>query len=234
MKLAIMQPYFFPYIGYFQLIHAVDKIIFYDDVNFIKKGWINRNNILINSSAFLFSIPCKNISQNSLINEVELIFDTNEKERFLKRIELAYKKSKEFDNFFPVLKNFILNDSSKIISELAINSILMVCDYLKIDLNFDLSSRIHSDSSTLAKEKRIQHIVLKEEADVYVNPIGGKALYNKENFENLGLKLQFLESDNIKYKQYNTSFVPWLSILDVLMFNDVKETNKFIRQYHLT
>ncbi|KAA3621336.1 MAG: hypothetical protein DWP94_10615 [Flavobacterium sp.] len=233
MKLAIMQPYFFPYIGYFQLIHAVDKFIFYDDVNFIKKGWINRNNILINDSAFLFSIPCKNISQNKLINEVDLFFDSNEKERFLRRIELAYKKADEFDNFFPVLENFILNDSSVKISELAINSVILVCEYLKLDVKFEYSSGTHSDSISFEKEKRIQHIVNKEAADIYINPIGGKELYSKEDFESKGLTLQFIESENIKYKQYHTSFVPWLSIIDVLMFNDIKESNKFIRQYKL-
>ena len=233
MKLAIMQPYVFPYIGYFQLIHAVDKFIFYDDVSFIKKGWINRNNILINDAAFLFSIPCKNISQNKLINEVDLFFDTNEKERFLRRIELAYKKADEFDNFFPVLENFILNDSSAKISELAINSVIVVSKYLKLDVQFEYSSRIHADSRILEKEKRIQHIVNKEGADIYINPIGGKELYSKEDFESKGLKLQFIESENIKYKQYSTSFVPWLSIIDVLMFNDIKESNEFIRQYKL-
>ncbi|RMA57966.1 WbqC family protein [Ulvibacter antarcticus] len=233
MKLAIMQPYFFPYVGYFQLLQAVDTFIFYDDVNFIKKGWINRNNILINNEAFLFSVPCKNASQNKLINEIQINFDINEKNRFLKRIELAYKKAPYFDEFYPLLHDFIMEENSKYISSLAANSVRFISEYLGMQKSFAYSSEIHSDSRGLEKQERLRVIAKKEKADTYINASGGRPLYTKDNFKQDDIKLKFLIGDNIKYHQYDSSFVPWLSIIDILMFNNISQTNNFLHQYSL-
>lgn len=233
MNLAIMQPYFFPYVGYFQLLQAVDTFIFYDDVNFIKKGWINRNNILINNEAFLFSVPCKNASQNKLINEIQISFDVNEKNKFLKRIELAYKKAPYFNEFYPLLHNFIMKDKSEFISKLAANSVCFVSEYLGQQKTFAFSSQIHAGSRGLEKQERLKVISKKEKADTYINANGGRSLYDKENFKQDDIKLKFLIGENIKYDQYDSSFVPWLSIIDILMFNSINETNNFLLQYSL-
>ena len=72
MKLAIMQPYIFPYLGYFQLLNSVDHFVFYDDVNFIKGGWVNRNQLLINNQNKFFTVPLKKIISFTPINEVEI------------------------------------------------------------------------------------------------------------------------------------------------------------------
>ncbi|RFN60037.1 WbqC family protein [Marixanthomonas ophiurae] len=233
MKLSIMQPYFFPYIGYFQLIHSVDKFIFYDDVNFIKKGWIHRNNILINDQSFLFSVPCKKISQNKKINETEVNFNEDEKNKFLKRIELAYKKAPCFQTFFPKLETFIMNEHSKLISTLAWNSIMFVTEYLGIHSQFEYSSAKHGSSVGMEKQQRLQHIAKKEGAKTYINAMGGKELYSKESFKMEGITLKFLKTEPIEYPQGNSSFVPWLSIIDVLMYNTKTEANKLILQYKL-
>ena len=109
MKLAIMQPYFFPYLGYFQMFNAVDKFVLLDDVNFIMRGYINRNSILVNQKAHLFSIPLEKPSQNKLINETKLNFQEKDKENFLKTITLAYKKAPYYNDFYPVLEDIINN-----------------------------------------------------------------------------------------------------------------------------
>ncbi len=233
MKLAIMQPYIFPYIGYFQLINSVEKIVFYDDVNFIKKGWIHRNQILINNSPYLFTIPCRGISQNKLINEIKLDFNLKEKTKFLKKIELAYKKAPFFENVFSLITNFINKTEAENMSDLAINSIKLVCDYLDVSIKFQKSSFIHSDSIGLEKQKRLITICNKERADSYINPIGGVNLYNKEEFKKSNIQLSFLESKPIIYKQLNNIFIPNLSIIDVLMFNSKEKVITYLNQYTL-
>src|SRR5690606_3799363 len=100
MKIAIMQPYLFPYLGYFQLINAVETFVFYDDVNFIKRGWINRNQILVDNKAALFTVPLKKASQNKLINEIDMAIDEKWLSQFFKTIEQNYKNAPYFDDTF--------------------------------------------------------------------------------------------------------------------------------------
>ncbi len=233
MKLGIMQPYFFPYIGYFQLINAVDTFVFYDDVNFIKKGWIHRNQILINNSPSLFTIPCKDVSQNKLINEIKLDFTKKDKSKFLKKVELAYKKAPCFDQVYELISNIINYNQSEMVSDLAIKSVKIVCDYLDISKEFKKSSKTHSDSVGLEKQKRLIVICEKESADNYINPIGGNTLYNINDFKKFNIQLSFIESKPIIYKQLSDSFTPNLSIIDVLMFNDKLIINKFLNSYKL-
>ena len=148
MKVAIMQPYIFPYIGYFQLIAAVDKFIFYDDVNFKKKSQINRNQILINGQANLFSVPLKKASQNKLINEIELRIDSIWVENFIITLEFNYKKAPYFKDIFPLIEN-ILKKKTETISDLAIISIKEISNHLGLKTKFELSSEKYSDSIDL-------------------------------------------------------------------------------------
>ena len=134
MTLAIMQPYIFPYIGYYQLAGAVDKFVFLDDVNYINKGWINRNNILINGQANLFTIPLKDASQNKLINEVE-VSEGKWSEKLLRTIEMAYKKAPCFSDAFPVI-NEVLSSEERLIGNLAKKSVQSVSDYLQLPTTY--------------------------------------------------------------------------------------------------
>ena len=234
MKLAIMQPYIFPYIGYFQLINAVDKFIFYDDVNFIKKGWINRNNILLNNKAFLFSVPLQNGSPNKLINEIEISKEHFEKWRnkFYKTIHRAYGKAVNYKDVFNLIQETMGKNLIKI-SDIAVESINNVCTYLKLDTVFELSSNLYSDSLGIKKAERLIDICLKNRAEEYINPIGGEKLYKKEDFEKEGIKLSFIKSNTIKYKQFNNTQIPNLSIIDVLMFNSIKDIKEILQNYTL-
>ena len=229
MKLAIMQPYFFPYIGYFQLINAVDKFIFYNDVNFIKGGWINRNRILIHGKAHYITVQLKNASSYRLISETEFKDSNNV---ILKTININYKKAPFFNEAWQIIEDSF-NVKTNMISELAINTIKSVCNYLKIDKVFEFSDLHYTKTKDLNREKRILKICQLNNADTYINPIGGMELYNKQDFEKEGIELKFLKTKDIVYKQFNYEFVPNLSIIDVMMFNSKEEIKSMLNEYEL-
>ena len=229
MKLAIMQPYFFPYIGYFQLINSVDKFVFYDDVNFINRGWINRNRILLNGESHFLTIQLKNASQNKLIKEVEF---TDNRLKLLKTIEHAYKKAPFYHLILPVL-NDCLRIHTNNIAELAEASVIQTCKYLDLETEFELSSKLYSDTKGLQKAERLQQICLINKADTYINPIGGRAIYSKQDFSTRNISLFFIEPREFEYKQFNNVFIPWLSIIDVLMFVDKETIKKTLSNYTL-
>jgi hypothetical protein len=233
MKIAVMQPYIFPYIGYFQMVNAVDKFVLYDDVNFIKKGWVNRNRILVNESDFMFTIPLMKMSQNNLISESYIRKDTYTewKNKFLQTVELSYKKAPYFENVFDLLKTFFKTDYV-LISEMALSSVQSVSNYLDLTTEFIVSSETYQNKG-LVKQERLIAICKQENANHYVNAIGGQELYKKEDFLEAGIKLDFIKSLPVEYRQYNNEFVPWLSIIDVLMFNNKEEVQAMLNKYEL-
>ena len=231
MKLGIMQPYFMPYLGYWQLINAVDKYVLLDDVNFIMRGYINRNNILINGASHLFSIPLVKPSQNKLINETELNFQEKDKSNFINTITLAYKKAPYYNDFFPVLESIILNDE-KDLTKYIKNSIEKVWDYLGLETEILLSSEIKKDN-TLRAQDRIIEINKVLGSTTYINAIGGQELYNRDDFKRENLELKFIKMLPYEYKQFKNEFVANLSMIDVLMFNSKEEVKKLLDNYEL-
>ena len=230
-RIAIMQPYIFPYVGYFQLIAASDQFVFYNDVNFIKKGWIHRNRILLNGKDFLFTIPCAEISQNKLICETKIAFAAKDKNKLLLTIHQAYKNAPLFDEVYSLIEKIIFKEF-KCIDELAIHSVKEICTFLNIKTKF-LESKGRYNNDGLKKGDRLIDICLKENSFHYINTIGGKELYDKEDFMKSGVELQFMRPKFLVYKQFDNNFVPWLSIIDVLMFNDVMVISSNLNNYEL-
>lgn len=230
MKLGIMQPYFFPYIGYWQLINAVDKYVVYDDVTYIKGGWISRNNILLNNSKHMLTLPLVNPSSFKKINEIDITKEIKMKEKVIKTIKTAYLKAPYYKDIIPFIER--LFDSNTNIATLNYNAILEINNYLEITTEVLLSSAIEKDNSLKGQDK-VLHINKVLGADIYINAIGGKKLYSKDKFEEKNIKLFFLQTGDIKYKQYNDEFIPNLSIIDVLMFNDKKKIQDFLNNYTL-
>lgn len=229
-----MQPYFFPYIGYFQLVAAVNKFVIYDDVNFIKGGWINRNNVLINKKSNLFTVPLNKASSNTLINEtkINLKFYNIWKVKFLRSLEQSYKKSPYFTEVYNLIENVLEIKENNLISELAVNSIKNVSDYLQLETEISKASENYINK-TKSGEERVLDICRIEKASQYINPIGGIELYSKNTFKENGIVLNFIKSKPIIYSQFDNNFSPWLSIIDVLMFNSIGEVNRMINQYEL-
>lgn len=233
MKTAIMQPYLFPYIGYWQLINAVDFFVILDDVKFIKRGYINRNSILINGHSYLFSIPVKNASQNRLIKDTELFFCEKEKTKFLRKIENAYCKAPYFREVKLLLEKIIWNDTTDL-TEYITYSIKEIMDYLNIQTIVIRSSSLHKDEFLVGQE-RIIEICQCLHTDNYINLSGGKKLYQGDRFKEYGLRLHFLNTrfDKVNYQQFNNDFVNRLSIIDILMFNSVSKVRNFLEEYEL-
>jgi hypothetical protein len=231
MTIAIMQPYFLPYIGYMQLMSAVDKFILYDDVAFINRGWINRNRLLINGQEHLFTIPLKDASQNKLINEVHLADDPKWRGKLLKTIDQGYRKAPYYGTVMPLTEK-IINFTTDSIAELIHASLVELNHYLGLTTQLIASSSIYNNTHLKAQE-RILAICQQEKASHYINPIGGIELYNKSTFVEAGINLSFIQSKRVTYPQFKNEFIPWLSILDVLMFNDVPDVRKLLEEYEL-
>ncbi|UOG77616.1 WbqC family protein (plasmid) [Hymenobacter tibetensis] len=226
-----MQPYLFPYLGYFQLIAAVDKFILLDDVQYINKGWINRNRMLIHNTIIAFTIPLKKASQNRLIKDIEISFESKWQDKLLKTIESGYKKAPYFKEVFPLVYQVLTADETHI-SGLVYNSLLRVLGYLGINTEIKASSVIYATNHLRAQEK-ILNICLQENAQVYINPIGGSSLYEKALFEQHGIHLLFLDPVLPAYQQFSAIPVSGLSILDVLMHNSADQINQMLLQYRL-
>lgn len=232
MNLAIMQPYIFPYIGYFQLINAVDAFVFYDDVNYIKRGWINRNQLLINNQAKLFTIPVLKASQNKLIQEIELGIDEKWLSHFYTTLEQNYKKAPHYKETIVLIKK-VFNKPHQYISDIAIESITQVSNYIGLKTVFKRSSTSFQSSKGLEKADRLIDITKKCNSIDYVNPCGGIELYDKKYFKQQGINLYFIENSIAPYAQFKNDFVGGLSIIDVLMFNSKEEIKKLLTEFTL-
>ena len=232
MKIGIMQPYFFPYIGYWQLINEVDKFVVYDNIKFTKKSWIRRNRILVDGKEKLFSLPLKNDSDYLDIRERFLSHTyLEERKSLLNRIKIYYKNAPQFAFAYPVITECFDFDNDNLF-EYILNSIVKVMKYLNINTEIIISSSIDMDHS-LKNKYRVMAICKVLGGDVYVNPIGGLELYDKNEFYKNGIDLKFIRSNEFEYKQFDNTFVPNLSIIDVMMFNNPKVINQMLGAYEL-
>lgn len=227
MKLAIMQPYFLPYVGYFQLVASVDKFVVYDDVSFIKKGWVNRNNLLVGGQAHLVTIPLTNGKRDVLIRDVLISTeDIKWRGKMTKTIRFAYSKAPMYESLFPWVEELIHSDEDSI-SRLNVAALKWICNYLSIPVEIVESSEIYENVG-LGRAERLADICRQEGADHYVNAAGGRELYEQEMFEPYGIKLSFLDPELVPYRQGCHEFIPGLSILDVLMYNSPEVVRRMI------
>ena len=229
MKLGIMQPYFMPYIGYFQLMKAVDKYVVYDDVNYIKGGWANRNHILINGEKEMFTVTLQKASQNKLFNEIVIGDDFK---KLMKTLLMNYSRAINFDQTM-VLMERIISFPNKQLAVFIANSFREILSYLSVETEILMSSEIPKDNSLRGKDKIIQICEILG-ADTYYNAVGGKNLYDQEEFREHGITLNFVDSLPQVYSQLHTrEFVSGLSMVDVLMNNTKDEVNRLLDSFQL-
>ena len=232
MRVGIMQPYFLPYIGYWQLIQAVDVFVVYDNIKYTKKGWINRNRFLLNGQDAVFSLPLRKDSDFLNVNERDLAESFN-REELLNRFREAYRRAPLHCEAMRLLETIIRHPGSNLFDYI-FHSIRSVCDHLGVKTRLVVSSSLLCDHSQKSAE-RVLGICRALGASEYVNPIGGTELYSKHEFAEQGLRLNFLKSRDFNYPQGNHAFVPWLSILDVMMFNSRDRIREELAQgYTLT
>jgi hypothetical protein len=221
MKLGIMQPYFLPYVGYFQLISAVDNI------KYTKKGWINRNRMLDNNADKLFSLSLRKDSDALDIGQ-RYLSPLYDRMKLLDKFRVAYSKSPNFESVYPLLSVIVSYKEDNLFSYIY-NSIWKICQFLNIGTDLFISSGIAVDHSLRAGD-RVIAICKALSAKEYINPIGGIELYSHENFLQEGIRLSFLRSRARKYNQFGPTFVSQLSIIDFLMFEDLEKVRECIDQ----
>jgi hypothetical protein len=231
MKLGIMQPYLFPYIGYFQLLNLVDKFILHDDIQWIKGGWINRNRILTNNKDKMITLSVTKRSSYDSISQFEFSQDKNNHKKFLNQISSSYLKSPYFKSVFPLIERIVLNKEINLTQYIKY-SIEEINSYLKIKTPIFLSSNLAKNNDLKAQDRVIE-ICKAIKADTYINPIGGTELYNKDVFLSHGIKLYFINTNKILYKQYDNNFIPNLSIIDIVMFNSRETISKMLNEFKL-
>ena len=198
MIIGNQQPYLFPYIGYWQLINLTDIYIIADNVQYIKKGYINKNYILSNSKSHRFTLEAQGVHLGKLISEIKV---GNNAKKILKTIFHSYTKAPYFSDIYPMLENILLNDEKNLAKYIGY-SIERIADFLNIDTKLINESDLYVDDS-LNAQHGIINICKIFNADQYINAIGGQKLYNKEDFEKDGIVLNFLKTDEITYKQFN-------------------------------
>ncbi len=212
MKLAVMQPYLFPYIGYFQLIYAADLFLIYDDVAYIKPGHINRNRILSSNGVTRFIVPVPGSSSNKLISELKF---SQHVATVLKTIEQSYSKAPYFEDVFPIIRE-VLNFEDRSIASVCEKSFEAIFSYLGIEKQFKKTSELEYERSSPARD-RVIDLCHQFGSGCYINAPGGRELYAKPDFAEKGIELKFIDSFPVEYSQYGAEFVPNLSIIDMLM-----------------
>jgi hypothetical protein len=228
MRLAIMQPYFLPYIGYFQLMAAVDKFVLLDDVSFITGGWINRNRIAIKGEAHWFTLPLVKASQNRLISEIEIVDDTVWRRKALRKVELAYGLAPFASQILPFFQG-LLGEARGPLSGFLFRQLRQVADYIGITAIIEPTSAIYPKRGRTGQD-RILDICAREGATSYLNLPGGRSLYDTELFAGAGIDLRFLDPNlETLALRYSGTQGPILSILDLLMLNPVTAIHEATR-----
>jgi hypothetical protein len=231
MRLGGNQPFFFPYIPYYQLMKNVDTFMIADDFNY-NKAWTNRNYMLLcGRERFMFNLAVLDASQNKLVNEVRVADDQY---KLLKTIEVNYRKAPFYKDVFPMLEK-ILAYGDKNLARYLGNSLVTTANYLGFDTKFIYSSEIEGKDPTLRFQDRVLNLCGVLKASEFVN-LGGddeNLLYDQEVFKQHGIDLYYIKPKPIEYKQFDNPFVANLSMLDVLMFNSIEQTNELLTQFDL-
>lgn len=228
MRLAIMQPYLFPYLGYFQLIRATDAFVIYDDVNYIKGGWVNRNNILMQGRTHLVTLKLNNASSNKLINEIGIV---EKRQKLLKTIQQCYSKAPHFNAVFPLIEHILMHSETNLARFLE-HQLRKICDYLGLYPEWHVSSSLKKNNALRGQEK-VLAICRELGASQYVNLPGGQLLYDPNAFSRLGIRLSFIQPKPVVYRQFGSTFVSNLSIIDVMMFNDKGQCAGLLGEHEL-
>jgi hypothetical protein len=232
-KIAIMQPYFFPYIGYFQLLNSVDEFIIYDNIQYTKKGWINRNRILVNNKYQLITLPIK--KDSDYLNVVERKLSESwdkDKNKMLNVIKSSYSKSPYFQETIELISKCLNNPEINLFRFLY-DSIVLISNYLDIKTPIIISSTINANHNLKSQDK-VLSLCKEQNAEIYINSIGGVELYDKKTFKQNNIDLYFIKPNPINYKQFNNEFIPWLSIIDTMMFNSKEQIKEYLNNYILT
>lgn len=235
MKVAIMQPYLFPYIGYFSLIKNTDHFVFFDTPQYIRKGWINRNRLLgCNGQDVYFTVPVEKCSRETIIKNVKISNGHNWKEKWLGQLSIYKKKAPYYNEVIDMI-NETIDNKAEYISDLAISSIVKTCEYLDLNIRYDVFSQMDlGDIQVQEPDEWALYITQKMGYDTYVNPPGGKSFFDRQKYIDADIKLEFLTQKLDQYNQKSKQFIPGLSIIDLMMFCEPIAIRQMMNDYILT
>jgi hypothetical protein len=216
---------------YAAILYALHRL--YDNIEYTKKGWFNRNRILDGDHDRLFTIPIKKASDYLPVNQ-RFLSDDSQKEiaRTLRIIQDTYRKAPQYPEAYPLIEACFLFDQKNLFDYIH-HSLHKICAYLEIDTKIVISSTVPIDHQALKADKKVMTICKALGTTTYINAIGGTELYDKDEFAANGLELKFIKAHPIQYTQFDDPFVPWLSIIDVLMFNDTPTVRQMLKEYDL-
>ncbi|RUM44162.1 MAG: hypothetical protein DSY46_06265 [Hydrogenimonas sp.] len=228
MTVGSHQPYLFPYIGYWQLMNLADVYVISDSMQYIKKGFVNRNYLLVDGKRHRFSLEVMGVKSKSSIDEVEVGHNAK---KILNTIFHAYKKAPYFTTTYPLIEEILLYQEKSLAKFLG-HSIQRIAYALEITPKFIYLSDLQGKTELCGQAKTID-ICQRLQANHYINAIGGESLYDKRDFEEVSIQLNFLKSDEIRYQQFQNSPIPNLSIIDIMMFNSKDEIGRMLQKYVL-
>lgn len=233
-KLAIMQPYFFPYIGYFSLIQNTDHFVFFDTPQYIRKGWINRNRILnTKGEAVYFTVPVEKAARETPINQTLISQNANWQEKIFGQLTVYKKRAPHYMDVVELMREVIEKTYGNV-AELAVASVIECCKYLGIDISYDVFSKMDLPELSVKESDEWALYITKEMGyGTYVNPPGGKSFFHSEKYTELGIELKFLQQELVAYRQLGQEFVPGLSIIDLMMFCKPQEILQMMDAYTL-
>lgn len=223
---AVMQPYLFPYLGYYQLLHHADVFVLYDDAHFIQRGFINRNRLLANGRPQRFTIPVIGASQNRRIRELRFGDDRGKLAGSLRH---HYAGTPEFARVLPLVES-VLAEPERDVTQVCRASLQRVMDYLELPCAIRQSSELDYDRDADAAGK-LASLCQTLGSNCYVNPVGGRDLYREADFRERGVTLSFLRMDAVTYPQAGGPFVPDLSIIDLLMWCTPERAREMLGRY---
>ena len=236
MKLAIMQPYFCPYLGYFSLIKYADHFVLLDEVQFIRHGWIERNRIINHGGGSMYiKVPIVKSRRETLIKNISIKDKDNWREKIYSQVGIYRRRAPYYWKILELLKEgFSLNTSN--ITELNAHLLSVICRYLGFEFKYSIFSNMGIDIETMVTAPDEWALCISKEfsADIYVNPAGGQSIFDRSKYDRCGIEIEFLEMQQTSYNQRNKEFQPWLSIIDVMMFNSSPQVNLMLDRFELT
>ena len=230
-SVAIMQPSLFPYLGYFQLMHHVDQFVVFDTAQYIRRGWINRNRILLDQKPHTFTLPVRKAPRDKLIADMLLATDSKAVSKLLHTIHVAYREAPHFDSTYAMVESILESTESSLCIRL-VDQLQQILTHLNIDTQIKLASEIE-EGSVEGAENRILGMCETLGATTYINPWNGQNLYSPKRFHERNIRLGFLEMQVVPYPQTVTEFVSHLSIVDVMMYCSVEEVHRLLSQYRI-
>lgn len=231
MKVAIMQPYFFPYIGYFSLLHAADMFIILDTVQFQRKSWMTRNKIItLKGQSSYIKLPVKKAPLDTLIYQMEINNEVDWKETLSNQL-LVYKKAPFYTETMDIVKDIISEDTNKLV-DINKKILLEISNYLRLDCEIAVFSEMGIEVEKVDNaDEWALNISKALNASEYINAPGGVSFFNKQKYIDSEINLKFINNNLEQYKQFHLDYVPGLSIIDVMMFNSIEEIHKMLADY---